>query len=172
MPVVRSLTSSRIKDLKDLKILVLIALAPFAALIVFCELSSFIDKYPIEIFDLGQGKSLSILTKSYWEVNRPLYFEVREGFFKVVNDGCLIDFDSPDWPNDSHQYAFVFAENRSMVGVLDFRPVRFSSPLVIMCDLVSNKCWPCDTDHKERENFFERLLHDNPNLSRPWGLSP
>src|SRR4051812_3270926 len=77
--------------------------------------------------DLGQGQRITIFSHVFWEVNRTLYFQVRDGF-RIVNDGCSVTW---DLPGDRHNYAVVYAENRSVIGVLD----EPALPLFIMCDL-------------------------------------
>ncbi len=120
----------------------------------------------VATLDLGQGRSIVIYSKTEWEVNRPLLFQIKDGQ-KVVKEGCFIEADLLESP---HEFVVVFANNRSLVGVLDY---ALGSQLLIMYDFSSNnRVWPCDIGDWERDTLFERLKSENPSLEKPQGNPP
>ncbi len=120
----------------------------------------------VATLDLGQGRTIVIYSKAEWEVNRPLLFQIRDGL-GGVKEGCFIEADVPDSP---HGFAVVFADNRSVVGVLDY---ALGPQLLIMYDFSSNnRVWPCEIGDRERDILFERLKSENPSLEEPEGNPP
>lgn len=121
--------------------------------------------FPIARLDLSPERYLVIHTGLDWEVNRTLYFQWREGFNTVVNDGCLIQTDLPD---GTHDYAVVSADNGNIAGVIDRAQ---DSPLLFMCSIPSKQCWPCDGgSQSEWDLLFDKLKQENSGLKKPGGL--
>ncbi len=115
----------------------------------------------VATIDLGQGRSIVIYSKTEWELNRPLLFQIREGP-TGVKEGCLIETDIGR--DDLHKFVVVFADNRSLVGVLDY---ALGPQLLIMYDFSSNnRVWPCDIGDQERDILFKRLQSENPSLEK------
>jgi hypothetical protein len=115
----------------------------------------------VATLDLGQGRSITIYAKAGWEVNRPLLFQIRDGL-TGVKEGCLIEADVG--PGSSHKFAIVFADNRSLVGLVDY---ALGPQLLVMYDFSStSKVWPCDIGDQERDILFKRLQSENPGLEK------
>ncbi len=116
--------------------------------------------------DLGQGRLILIQAKNKWETNRALEFQVRDGL-NVLKADCPIEvYDA----SASHDWEIVFANNRSLVGILD-NGLSYS-PLLIMYDFSSGEGWPCGVSDQERDNLFRRLQIENPGLPKILGNPP
>jgi hypothetical protein len=109
--------------------------------------------------DVGNGRTVSIYSKSCWEVSRPLYYDAREA------DKVIIPYTR--WDNDtgSEEYtlAFISAEDGTLVGVYD--PDQSLDEFFILIDFKSGASWS-QSAPGAKARFHQRLLREHPGFIR------
>jgi hypothetical protein len=104
--------------------------------------------------DVGNGRTVSIYSKTCWESARPIYYDAREAG-KVIVPRTLWDHDAGSEP---YTLAFVSAEDGTLVGVFD--PNKPLDEFSILIDFKSGKSWlQSGPGTKAR---FHKLLRENP----------
>ena len=117
----------------------------------------------------GTGRLIIISAERCWEVGRGIHYEVREQDV-VISPESLIDTDS----GERHHYTTVYAENETLVGVLD---TTVTPPkIVVIYDFKSRDTWPRARDdessygdayEQQSRDLFSRLKLENPELVIP-----
>jgi len=131
--------------------------------LVLC-IASFYVISGISLFSLGNLKFLFVQPDFAWEYQRGIHFSIFEGM-RQVNDGCLIDV---DLPGDPHDYEIMLSADRAYLALVD--PPLYAFKPLVLCNLETNLCWPCDFDGREkdriRDEIFEHLSSEYPQLER------
>jgi hypothetical protein len=118
--------------------------------------------------DAGNNRSITISGESCWEVGRGLHYEVKDQG-KIVSPKFLFDVD--EGHDSDHRYSLIYAENKSLVAVLD---VKAAPPRVMaVYDFKSGDTW--STYHNETlgsytqkvRDLFLKLQQENPGLIIP-----
>jgi hypothetical protein len=119
--------------------------------------------------DPGNNRYITISAESCWEVGRALYYEVKE-YGTIVSPKSFFDADS----GDRHSYSLIYAENKSLVGVLDSAPAPVR--VAAIYDFTSGDTWPRRKSYEtgveesyiqRRRDLFQRLQQENPGMIIP-----
>jgi hypothetical protein len=111
--------------------------------------------------DAGSNRNIKITGPSCWELQQPLYYEVRDNGV-VVSPKFFFDANTIQ----DRRYALVFAQDKSLVGVLDMTTAP--PELVAVYDFESGDSWPRRSSDKGKWNkVFQRLQYENPELVIP-----
>ena len=137
-----------------------LALASLACLALACVAAILAPLYASTIHarSLGGANYLIVYPKLYLEY-AATRFQIREGL-AIRNEGCVITYDD----TSGADYDVVFSQSRSIIGLLD--PPHYSRRPIVMCDLDTYECWPCQGDEEERDHLFTILQAQNPMLER------
>ena len=130
----------------------------FSIWIIFASsnpIGSLISVEEGKIIRIFHSSDLHVLLEPYSH----LKFEVREGT-KLIHEGCGLIFDQP---GDKHQFKKIYSAGKSIVGVQD---LALDSHLLIMCNLETDTCYPCDTNNSERDAMFAELQQANEALTK------
>jgi hypothetical protein len=127
--------------LKHVIFAILIALATCVAAFFgfLLWLSYYCDWFPyteLSKIDVGNGRTVSIYSKSCWEVSRAVYYDAHEAG-KVIVPQTLWEHDSGF---EEYTLAFISAENGSLVGIFD--PNKPLDEFFIMIDFKNGESWP------------------------------
>jgi hypothetical protein len=122
-------------------------------------------------FAVDHGQTIEITAQSSWEINRAIFYEVRDSAGKVITPRTFFSTDNGD---DQHHYVAVFAEHQQLVGILETH--ADGRDLIIMQDLRTGDSWPRGKDDEvsygpdasaRGRALFNRLKIQNPDLPRP-----
>lgn len=131
----------------------------FVVIACFCGLLVAFNR--TEILHLGQRRFITF-SNDWYDIDSCLRkFQIRENFIRLAYDGCSVQF--CDEPNHN-EYKAIHADNGDLIGILDY---ALDSPLLIMYDFSSGQCWPCGASNEQRDNLFNRLKRENPELQKP-----
>jgi hypothetical protein len=142
-----------------------------ACLIISASIGPILDYFCTQdtvLADLNAGndRTITISAKSCWEIGRPIFYEVKDGG-KIAFPKTFFNVDQ----GNHNSYSLVFAENKSLVGVLDASTAPPEA--VIIYDFTSNMVWPKQygqSGTQKWRSIFLRLQYDNPQLSIPAAL--
>jgi hypothetical protein len=117
----------------------------------FCE-----HDLGIAHLNAGNERIIAISAEPCWEVGRALRYEVSERGI-IISRKFLLEVDIG---SERHSYTLIYAENRSLVGVLD--TVTIPPHLVAIVDFRTGQTWP--HTHAFLSNQIQRLQQEHPQL--------
>jgi hypothetical protein len=137
------------------------------ALFVVCVLCSSCGDPHVAHLLIGRGRAINIWAEASWEINRGIYYEVRDGD-RVVTRKTFFEADDG---KARHTYTVVFAERHQLVGVVE------DGRLIIIQDFQAGESWPRLRDDEisyspdvvaKWRAVFKRLRAENADLRVPY----
>lgn len=114
----------------------------------------------METINLGKGR-YALFYNDWYDIESCLRrFEIRKNFI-LLEYGYIEFCDDPI----QNEYKAIFAENRNLIGVLDY---ALDSPLIIMYDFKTDTCIDCGSSDEQTSDLFKRLKKENPELNDAW----
>ncbi len=108
--------------------------------------------------DAGDDRAIWIFGDSCWEVGRGLYYVVRD-HGKTVSSKSFFDTDE----GDKHDYSLLFANNNSLVAVLDM--TRKPPEIALTYDFSSNDTLTAFVGTEGAWRYtLRQLQNDNPQV--------
>jgi hypothetical protein len=139
--------------------LVLLLTVLFVCVLVCLNANTIIDylcsqDQTLAVLDAGEQRTIIITGESCWEINRTLHYEVKVNG-KVASSKWLFDFDQ----GGRHQYSLIYAENKTLVGVLD-SDILPTYPQIIIDFKKNVSSWPKNL--YIYDDYSSRLKSENP----------
>jgi hypothetical protein len=101
--------------------------------------------------DAGNNRHIIISNEACGEMGVERYYSVKEDD-KILVPESKIDYDM----RKDHDYGLIYAENKSIVGVIDDR--NYYEPFVLAYDFATKNPYPDECD------LWRRLKKENPNI--------
>lgn len=121
--------------------------------------------YPVTQLDAGDGRSISIMAKRYYEQDQPVYYQVDVGKETVVPRTYMSSID-PDDVKHLH-LRLVSNKDRSVIGVVED---RLPQKVWLLHNFSTGETWPrCQSGGMEQcerrgEALLKVLQTDHPEI--------